>query len=271
MKPKLRSIWVFHLNTGSCNGCDIEIIDVLTPFYDVERFGIKLVGSPRHAHALLVSGPLTRQAYYSAKETIKAMPPQPRVMVAIGTCACSGGIFYNGYPIYRRPESGRESCEYPRKGGINELLEDLKEEGEPIGPVIYIPGCPPRPEEIIYGIAQLIGLVEKRLSYQEYSDDTMKFRLPEGPIEERIRLTLRERLRHLVGYLDRERILEDFMKLVEQVEKSENPREELARLVKDYAAKCGDVRLAFCMALLENEYWRVRDALDAGKEFVYWI
>lgn len=270
-KPKLKSIWVFHLNTGSCNGCDIEIIDVLTPFYDVERLGIKLVGSPRHAHAMLISGPLTRQAYYGAKMAIKAMPPEPRIMVAIGTCVCSGGIFYNGYPIYRRPESGREGNEYPRLGGINELLKDLRDEGVKVGPVIYIPGCPPRPEEIIYGIAQLAGLVEKRLSYQEYSDEFVKFRLPEGPVEERIVLTLREKLRHVVGYLDRDAILEEFMKLVEKAEKSENPREELRKLIDNYSSKQRDMRIVFCMRLLESEYWRIKDAISAGKEFVYWI
>ncbi|ALM75668.1 NADH-quinone oxidoreductase subunit B family protein [Thermococcus barophilus] len=267
----IKSIWVFHLNTGACNGCDIEVIDLLTPFYDVERLGIKLVGSPRHAHAMLVTGPLTRQAYYGAKEAIRAMPPQPRIIVAIGTCACSGGIFYNGYPLYRRPESGRIGKEYPRLGGIDELLKDLRDEGENVGPVVYIPGCPPRPEEIIYGIAQLVGLVERRLSYEEYSDQIVKFKLPEGPVEERIRLTLLERLRHLVGYFDRDEILSEFLKLVEKAEKSENPREELAKLVFEYCQKCRDLRLAYVMKVLEDEYWRIRDAISAGQEFIYWI
>ncbi len=269
-KPKLRSVWVFHLNTGACNGCDIEILDILTPFYDAERLGVKLVGSPRHAHAMLVTGPLTRQCYYGAKKAIKAMPPKPRIIVVIGTCACSGGIFYNGYPIYRRSESGREGCEYPRRGGIIELIEDLRDEGEYVGPVIYIPGCPPRPEEILYGIAQLLGLVEKKLEGEHYTEE-VGFELPEAPINERIRLTLREKLRHVVGYFDRDKILEDFMELVKKAEESEKPKEELKKLIDEYNAKIRDVRISFCMRLLENEYWRVRDALSAGKEFVYWV
>ncbi|WP_297439418.1 hydrogenase [Thermococcus sp.] len=267
----MRPIWVFHLNTGSCNGCDIEIIDLLTPYYDVERFGIKLVGSPRHAHAMLVSGPLTRQAYYGAKEAIKAMSPEPRIIIGVGTCTCSGGIFYNGYPIYRRPESGRVGSEYPRAGGIYELVKDIRDEGENVGEVVYIPGCPPRPEEIIYGIAQLVGLVEKRLSYAEYTDGMVKFRLPEGPVPERIRLTLMERLRHLVGYLDREEILNEFFRLIEKAEKSDKPKEALRKLVFEYCQSCKDLRLAYVMKVLEDEYWRVKDAISAGQEFVYWI
>ncbi|NJE11520.1 NADH-quinone oxidoreductase subunit B family protein [Thermococcus sp. LS2] len=274
MKPKLRSVWVFHLDTGACNGCDIEILDLLTPFYDAERFGVKLIGSPRHAHAMLVTGPLTRQCYYAAKKAIKAMPPEPRIIVAVGTCACSGGIFYNGYPIYRRPESGREGKEYPRRGGIEELIADLKDQGEKVGPVIYIPGCPPRPEEILYGIAQLLGVVEKKMKEEHYIEETAPFMLQEYPIEERVRLTLRERLRYVVGYFDREKILDDFIKLVERAKKSENPREVLRELINDYCAKEKDHRIAFCMRFLESEYWKVKEeyeALSSNKTVVYGI
>ncbi|HBE74081.1 MAG TPA: hydrogenase, partial [candidate division Zixibacteria bacterium] len=69
-----KSLWVYHVNTGSCNGCDIEIVDVITPYYDAERFGIKLAGSPRHADILLVSGPVTRQALPSLKRAYEAVP-----------------------------------------------------------------------------------------------------------------------------------------------------------------------------------------------------
>jgi len=137
----LKSVWVFHVDSGSCNGCDIEILDVLTPYYDVERLGVKLVPSPRHADALLVSGPLTRQTYYAVKAAYEAMPPKPRIVVAVGTCASSGGIFYNGYPIYNpNPERGSDRL---RTGGIEVLLAEYGKK-----PDIYIPGCPPSPEEI---------------------------------------------------------------------------------------------------------------------------
>ncbi|WP_240703304.1 NADH-quinone oxidoreductase subunit B family protein [Thermococcus indicus] len=125
----MKSLWVFHVNTGACNGCDIEILDVLTPYYDIERLGVKLVPTPRHAHALLVTGPLTRQAYHAAKMAYEAMPPKPRIVIAVGTCACSGGIFHDSYALRREY---RESLEYPLKGGTSEFL-----------PVhLYIPGCP---------------------------------------------------------------------------------------------------------------------------------
>lgn len=233
-KTRLKSVWVFHLNTGACNGCDIEILDVLTPYYDIERLGVKLVGSPRHADALLVTGPLTRQTYYAVKRAYEAMPPKPRIVVAIGTCACSGGIFYDSFTVH---------------GGIDKLL-----------PVhIYIPGCPPRPEEIIYGIAQLLGLVEKKVKPEYASEKEVEFTIPEYPVCERIRLDLRSLLDKVVGYFDRGKILEDFMKLVEESRKAGDEKSRLRELVEDYCRRVEDQRIRFCMKLLEREYWRLRE------------
>lgn len=133
-----KSIWVYHTNTGACNGCDIEVINVLTPYYDAERFGIKLVGTPRHADALLVSGPVTRQVVPALKNLYESVP-DPKLVIAIGSCAVGGGIWYNTYNVI---------------GGIDKVL-----------PVDYfIPGCPPRPEAILYGIAIALGLVEKKVA-----------------------------------------------------------------------------------------------------------
>jgi len=236
-RPKLRSIWVFHLNTGACNGCDIEILDVLTPYYDVERFGVKLVGTPRHADVLLVTGPLTRQSYYAVKRTYEAMPLSPRIVVAIGTCACSGGIFYDSYAVH---------------GGIDKLL-----------PVhMYIPGCPPRPEEIIYGVAQLVGLVEKHVRMEYAREDSIGFVLPKYPVSERIRLDLRDLLNKVVGYFDRDKILEDFLKLVEEAKKARDERARLRELIEEYCKKARDPRLCFCINLLEKEYWRLRELYE---------
>ncbi len=86
-----KSIWVYHANAGSCNGCDIEILDVLTPYYDCERFGIKLVHTPRHADALLVTGPVTRQVRERLLRLYEAVP-DPKLVIAVGTCASGGGI-----------------------------------------------------------------------------------------------------------------------------------------------------------------------------------
>jgi len=133
-----KSIWVYHTNTGACNGCDIEVINVLTPYYDAERFGIKLVGTPRHADALLVCGPVTRQVIPALKCLYDSVP-DPKLIIAIGSCAIGGGIWYNTYNVI---------------GGVDKVL-----------PVDYfIPGCPPRPEAILYGIAVALGLVKKKVS-----------------------------------------------------------------------------------------------------------
>jgi len=142
-----RSLWVFHLNTGSCNGCDIEILDALTPYFDVERFGIKLVGSPRHADVALLTGPVTLRTLPKVVRALEAMP-RPRMVVAIGACAVGGGIWFDSYTLL---------------GGFPKLLRVLKSAGVEIDGVAYVPGCPARPEAIIYGIAVLLGFAEPKV------------------------------------------------------------------------------------------------------------
>jgi len=135
-----RALWVYHLNTGSCNGCDIEILAVLTPRYDVERFGIRLVGSPRHADVLLVTGPVAR----SMEETVKriyAQVPDPKLVIAVGNCGAEGGVFHEAYSLV---------------GPIDQII--------PVD--VYVPGCPPRPEAIIYGVVTAWAKLEK-LARQE--------------------------------------------------------------------------------------------------------
>jgi NADH-quinone oxidoreductase B subunit len=128
---RLNSIWAVHFNSGSCNGCDIEILATLTPRYDVERFGIKLQGSPRHADVLLVTGPVTRQARERLLRTYQQMP-EPKFVISVGSCSISGGVF--------------EGC-YNVVGSVDEVI--------PVD--VYIPGCPPRPEAVIDGIIQLLA------------------------------------------------------------------------------------------------------------------
>jgi len=136
-KSFAKSLWVYHCNVGGCNGCDIEVIDVLTPYYDAERFGIKLVASPRHADVLLVSGPITRQVVPALKNLYDAVPA-PKLVIAIGSCAVGGGIWFDSYNIV---------------GGADTIL--------PVD--YYIPGCPPRPEAILHGVAVALGLAEKEI------------------------------------------------------------------------------------------------------------
>ena len=131
LKALTKSIWVYHLCVGgSCNNCDIEILDLLTPRYDVERFGIMLVGSIKHADAILVTGSLSLKAVERVKRVYE-QATKPCVVIAIGACACGQGIFAKG-PMTPNP--------------VDSLL--------PIN--IYIPGCPPKPEAMIMGIVKLI-------------------------------------------------------------------------------------------------------------------
>jgi len=123
-----RSLWVFHLNSGSCNGCDIEIVACLTPRYDLERFGIKLVGSPRHADVLLVTGPVTSKMADRVKRVYE-QTPDPKAVIVVGSCGSSGGVFYNSYNLI---------------GQVDKLI--------PVD--VYVPGCPARPEAIINGVLQ---------------------------------------------------------------------------------------------------------------------
>lgn len=141
-----KSVWVYHVNAGGCNGCDIEILDALTPYYDVERFGIKLVHTPRHADALLVAGPVTRQVRERLLNVYDATP-DPKLVIGVGSCAMGGGIWHNSYATL---------------GGLGNILSVA----------IYVPGCPPRPEAILYGVAQALGLVPQQVKKQEYVEVT---------------------------------------------------------------------------------------------------
>ena len=146
-----KSLWVFHLNTGSCNGCDIEILNVFAPFQDAERFGVKLVGSPRHADAILLSGPITREALPRALRAIQAVP-DPKIILAIGSCACGGGIWYDSYNVI---------------GGVQKFYEIMREKlGIEPPPTFYVPGCPPKPEAILYAIGVVRRLSAKKQVFE---------------------------------------------------------------------------------------------------------
>jgi len=129
-----KSPWLLHFNTGGCNGCDIEILSLLTPRYDVERFGILKESSPRHADILICTGPVTQQVKPRLQRIYDQMP-EPKWVLAVGGCSCSGGIFSGSYNIL---------------GGIDKVL--------PVD--MYITGCPCKPEAIIDGIIKLLEMVK---------------------------------------------------------------------------------------------------------------
>ena len=142
-----KALWVYHANTGACNGCDIEVINVLTPYYDAERFGIRLVGSPRHADVILISGPVTRQVAPALKRLVDAVP-DPKLVFAVGSCAAGGGAWFDTYATL---------------GGADKVIHvDY-----------FIPGCPPRPEAILYGVAVALGLVPKQIANEAMRQESL--------------------------------------------------------------------------------------------------
>lgn len=125
-KARMKSPWIIHYDATSCNGCDIETLACLTPMYDVERFGIINVGNPKHADVLVVTGSVNARAERVIKNLYNQMP-DPKAVVAIGACACTGGIFKECYNV---------------KGGIDKVI--------PVD--VYVPGCSVKPEAVIDGI-----------------------------------------------------------------------------------------------------------------------
>ena len=138
-----RSLHLRHLDAGSCNACDWELAALLNPVYDVRRLGIDFVASPRHADGVVVTGPITRNLETAVRRTVEAIP-EPRVVIAVGACAASGGIVGEGYASV---------------GGVDRVL--------PVD--VYIPGCPPRPEAIIFGILVALGRLDARRSSRHES------------------------------------------------------------------------------------------------------
>jgi Ni,Fe-hydrogenase III small subunit/formate hydrogenlyase subunit 6/NADH:ubiquinone oxidoreductase subunit I len=131
-----RSLHIREVDAGSCNGCEVEIHGLNSPVYDLERFGIHFVASPRHADMLLVTGPVTRNMELALRKTYDATP-DPRLVVAVGACGCSGGIFGRNYA----------SC-----GAVDAVI--------PVD--VYIPGCPPNPHALLHGILLAIGRIAER-------------------------------------------------------------------------------------------------------------
>ena len=125
------SLQVRHVDAGSCNGCELEINSVFGPVYDAERFGVRLVASPRHADALLVTGPVTKNMVEPLEQTLDAMP-EPRLVIALGDCACDGGVFRGGYGVH---------------GPVSDVVEVDAQ----------IHGCPPHPNALIDVLRSLSG------------------------------------------------------------------------------------------------------------------
>lgn len=131
-----RSPWVFHYDASSCNGCDIEVLACLTPLYDLERFGILNTGNPKHADILLITGGVNSQNEPVIRNIYSQMP-DPKVVVAVGVCAATGGVFADCYNL---------------RGGIDKVI--------PVD--VYVPGCAARPEAIIDGVVRSLDILEQK-------------------------------------------------------------------------------------------------------------
>jgi ech hydrogenase subunit C len=131
-----KSPWILHYDASSCNGCDIEVLASLTPMYDVERFGIINTGNPKHADIFVITGSINEQNRDIVRNLYEQMP-NPKVVVAVGICATSGGVFRECYNV---------------AGGIDKII--------PVD--VYVPGCAARPESIIDGIVMALGILERK-------------------------------------------------------------------------------------------------------------
>ena len=131
-----KSPWLLVYDASSCNGCDIEVLASLTPMYDVERFGVLNTGNPKHADILIITGSVNEQNIDVVKNLYHQMP-EPKVVVAIGICATSGGVFRECYNVM---------------GGVDNVL--------PVD--VYVPGCAARPESIIDGVVKALGILEQK-------------------------------------------------------------------------------------------------------------
>jgi NADH-quinone oxidoreductase B subunit len=126
-----KSPWILHLNSGACNACDIEIVAALTPRFDVERLGVLLKATPRHADVIVCTGPVTRQIKDRILRIYEQVP-DPKFVVAVGACAMSGCVYRGAYNV---------------EGGIDQVI--------PVN--AYVPGCPARPDAILDGVVKLLG------------------------------------------------------------------------------------------------------------------
>jgi ech hydrogenase subunit C len=138
---RTRSPWILHFDTGSCNGCDLEVWALLTPKYDVERFGMLNKANPKHADILLLTGPVTKKTE-DRLVTLYNQTPGPKVVVACGNCATNGAPFFDCYNV---------------DGGIDRVI--------PVD--VYVPGCACRPEAIIDGVVMAISKWKEKVAASE--------------------------------------------------------------------------------------------------------
>ncbi len=181
-----RSVYIYRVDCGGCNGCEIEIFATITPVFDAERFGIKNTPSPRHADILVYTGAVTRAMRMPAIRAYEGAP-DPKLVVSYGACGCTGGIFHDNYCVW---------------GGTDKLF--------PVD--VYIPGCPPTPAQTVYGFAIALGLLGQKLHHTdivEQPGEQAPLRFEDIPYKARI--TLEKEARRMSGYRQGQDLSDEFM------------------------------------------------------------
>ncbi|MDL0089019.1 NADH-quinone oxidoreductase subunit B family protein [Campylobacter gastrosuis] len=225
-----RSFSVFRIDCGSCNGCEIEIFAAITPMWDPERFGFKLVASPRHADILVVSGPITRQMYYPLLRAYEAAP-DPKIVVGLGACGASGGIFHDSYAVH---------------GGADKVV--------PVD--VFVPGCPPHPASIIYGLAVGVGILDQKISKVSFeNDDGEIFELPNSLVGnilfERDALA---KAKWLMSYIFGRRLYDIYIQALKNCDDAKNPSQAKQAVMAAIKSE-EDPRFGECLGILHNEIY----------------
>ena len=248
LKNIKRSFSVYRIDCGSCNGCEIEIFAAITPMWDPERFGFKLVANPRHADILVCSGPVTRQMYYPLLRAYEAAP-DPKIVVAFGACGSTGGIFYDAYSVW---------------GGIDKII--------PVD--VYIPGCPPHPASVIYGLGMALGIIDQKLQKRSFEQDDCKVPAVKESIMGDILFErdLEAESKRLMSYIFGRML---FAKYMDAAKTSPDIHDVAAtkKAILEAMYKEEDPRYAECMGLLYNDVYlkyanakQSENAIDVKKE-----
>lgn len=221
-----RSAYVYRVDCGGCNGCEIEIFAAITPLFDAERFGIKVVASPRHADILLFTGAVTRAMRMPALRAWESAPDH-KIAISYGACGVGGGIFHDLYCVW---------------GGSDTIV--------PID--VWIPGCPPTPAATLHGFAVALGLLEQKLhavDHQQAVNEVAEVRWPALPLA--LRVTLERQARQLAGYRQGREITDQlFARLTEG-----DPSQRAAR-VNGWLQQADDPRLTTIVRQLMAELER---------------
>ncbi|WP_299999522.1 NADH-quinone oxidoreductase subunit B family protein [uncultured Cedecea sp.] len=222
-----RSAYVYRVDCGGCNGCEIEIFAAISPLFDAERFGIKVVPSPRHADILLFTGAVTRAMRIPALRAWDSSP-DPKICVSYGACGNSGGIFHDLYCVW---------------GGTDKIV--------PVD--VYIPGCPPTPAATIYGFAMALGLLDQKIKGQQHNEKAREpATLLHPDLPQPLRVLLDREAHRMAGYRYGRQIADQFMDLV--VAPGVEPIEQR---VNAYLEQRGDLRLNEIVGNLLHLYQQV--------------